>query len=275
VVDAAGQLVTVNDRARRLFNLNEQDIGRPFHDLELSDRPVELRSKSQQAYIERRPSKVFDAEWRDPAGDSVGLEVQIVPLVDEQKALLGASVTFTDVTRSRRFQQELEHANRDLEDAYAELQSTNEETRNHQRGAADHQRRALAADHRAEPGQRVPRIDLGEPGRGRGGARRRAARAGVEPPRRGPLGVRPEEVQGRHFLNLDIGLPVEQVRPALRTTLAGEETSASTMIEATNRRGRHIRIRVTCSPLLGSDQSIQGVIVLLAESVQRDGHRSR
>jgi two-component system, chemotaxis family, CheB/CheR fusion protein len=41
--------------------------------------------------------------------------------------VLGASVTFADVTRSRRYKEELEHANQGLEDAYAELQSTNEE----------------------------------------------------------------------------------------------------------------------------------------------------
>ena len=296
VVDVAGQLVIVNDRARRLFNLNEQDIGRPFHDLELSYRPVELRSKIQQAYIERRPSKVFDAEWRDPAGDSVSLEVQIVPLVDEQKALLGASVTFTDVTRSRRFQQELEHANSDLEDAYAELQSTNEEleTTNEELQSTNEELETMNEEMQStneelqtindELSLRTTELNqvnafLESIWASLGGAvvvLDAELRVLVWNHRAEDLwGVRPEEVQGRHFLNLDIGLPVEQVQPALRTTLAGEETSASTMIEATDRRGKHIRIRVTCSPLLGSDQSIQGVIVLLAESVQGDGYRSR
>jgi chromosome segregation ATPase len=36
-------------------------------------------------------------------------------------------IRFTDVTPSRRYKQELEHANQGLEDAHAELQSTNEE----------------------------------------------------------------------------------------------------------------------------------------------------
>jgi two-component system, chemotaxis family, CheB/CheR fusion protein len=84
-------------------------------------------------------------------------------------------------------------------------------------------------------------------------------------------GVRPEKVQGQHFLNLDIGLPVDQVRPALRTTLAGEEASVSTVVQATNRRGKSIQVRVTTSPLLGSDRSIRGVIVLVDDNVRRDG----
>ncbi len=53
--------------------------------------------------------------------------MQVVPLIDDQQKLLGASINFTDVTRSRRYKEELEHANQGLEDAYAELQSTNEE----------------------------------------------------------------------------------------------------------------------------------------------------
>jgi PAS domain-containing protein len=51
-------------------------------------------------------------------------------------------------------------------------------------------------------------------------------------------GVRQEEVQGQHFLTLDIGLPVDQVRPALRQAMAAEDGSRSTMVDATNRRGR-------------------------------------
>jgi two-component system CheB/CheR fusion protein len=53
--------------------------------------------------------------------------VQLLPLVDDDQVLLGASISFADVTRSRRYKEELEQANQGLEDAYAELQSTNEE----------------------------------------------------------------------------------------------------------------------------------------------------
>jgi two-component system CheB/CheR fusion protein len=35
------------------------------------------------------------------------------------------------------------------------------------------------------------------------------------------------------------------------------------MVDATNRRGRRVRCRVTCSPLVGSDKSIRGVIVVV------------
>jgi PAS domain S-box-containing protein len=127
VVDAGGYLAIANSRARELFSLKPDDIGRPFQDLELSYRPLELRSKIQQVYVERHASPVVEVEWPTADGETANLEIQITPLVDEHQVLLGASVSFADVTRSRRYKAELEHANQGLEDAYAELQSTNEE----------------------------------------------------------------------------------------------------------------------------------------------------
>jgi two-component system, chemotaxis family, CheB/CheR fusion protein len=103
VVDAAGYLAVANGRARALFNLQPDDIARPFQDLEVSYRPLELRSKIQRV----------GGAGPAPGGRAPGAA--------------RASISFADVTRSRRYKEELEHANQGLEDAYAELQSTNEE----------------------------------------------------------------------------------------------------------------------------------------------------
>jgi hypothetical protein len=70
VVDAAGYLVMANRRARSLFDLHLEDLGRPFQDLEVSYRPLELRSKIQQAHLERRPSPVYEVEWPAPLASS-------------------------------------------------------------------------------------------------------------------------------------------------------------------------------------------------------------
>lgn len=78
-------------------------------------------------------------------------------------------------------------------------------------------------------------------------------------------GVREEEVQGRSFLNLDIGLPVDQVQPALRQALSGDNGSQSTVVQAVNRRGKSVTCRVTCSPLITNDKAIRGVIVVVVE----------
>src|SRR5215212_9597119 len=69
VVDAAGQVVIANDRARDLFALRHSDVGRPLRDLPLSYRPLELRSLIERAETERRNVGIKEIEWRTPTGD--------------------------------------------------------------------------------------------------------------------------------------------------------------------------------------------------------------
>jgi two-component system, chemotaxis family, CheB/CheR fusion protein len=255
VVDAGGFLMLANARARTLFKLTTEDLARPFQDLELSYRPLELRFKIQQVYVERRPSQVDEVEWPTPSGEIAHLQVQVVPLIDDYQALLGASVNFTDVTRSRRYKEELEHANQGLEDAYTELQSTNEELETtYEEMQATNQELQTIND---ELGQRTAELNqlnafLESIWAGLDGAvtvldadlRVLVWNHGAED----LWGVRQEELQGQHFLNLDIGLPIEQVRPTLKAAMSGQDGTKSTMITATNRRGRTVSCRVSCSP---------------------------
>jgi two-component system CheB/CheR fusion protein len=300
VVDAGGYLMLANARARTLFKLTTDDLARPFQDLELSYRPLELRSKIQQVYVERRPSQVDEVEWPTPSGEVAHLEVQVVPLVDEQQVLLGASINFTDVTRSRRYKEELEHANQGLEDAYAELQSTNEElettneelqstveeleTTNEELQSTNEELETMNQEMQAtneelqtindELGQRT--IELNQLN-----AFLESIWAGLDgavtvldpdlrvlvwnPGAEELWGVRQEEVQGQHFLNLDIGLPIGQVLPALRAAMSGENGTQTSVIQATNRRGRAVTCRVTCTPLLDSDKTLRGVIMVVVD----------
>jgi two-component system CheB/CheR fusion protein len=284
VVDAGGYLAVANNRARELFNLKYEDLNRPFQDLEISYRPLELRSRIQQVYVERRPSPIYEVEWPTASGEIAYLEVQIAPLMDENQVVLGASIGFADVTRSRRYKEELEHANQGLEDAYAELQSTNEEleTTNEELQSTNEELETMNEEMQStneelqtindELGQRTSELNqlnafLESIWAGLGGAV-----VVLDPDLRVLVwnhgsedlwGVRQEEVQGQHFLNLDIGLPVDQVRPALRQAMSAEDGSRSTMVDATNRRGRRVRCRVTCSPLVGDDKAVRGVIVVV------------
>ena len=81
-------------------------------------------------------------------------------------------------------------------------------------------------------------------------------------------GLRHEEVEGSNFLALDIGLPVEQLKGVLRTTLAGTDGAGFEMaLPATNRRGRAIRCRVLGTPLRPpADPTPQGVILLMEDA---------
>src|SRR5499433_1914063 len=63
VVRADGTLSFANNRARALFRLTHQDIGKRLQDLEMSYRPIELRSLIQDAMSQRRPVARKDIPW--------------------------------------------------------------------------------------------------------------------------------------------------------------------------------------------------------------------
>src|SRR5204862_713579 len=101
VIDQDGCLVMANQQARTLFGINLRDLGRPFKDLEVSYRPIELRSRIEQAYAERRMINLKEAEWRFSETEKRYLDVQIMPLTSSIGSLVGVTVTFLDVTKSR------------------------------------------------------------------------------------------------------------------------------------------------------------------------------
>jgi two-component system, chemotaxis family, CheB/CheR fusion protein len=206
-------------------------------------------------------------------GEVIHLEVQITPLIDGNQNLLGASISFTDVTLSRRFQQELEHTNRELEDAYAELQSTNEEleTTNEELQSTVEELETI----NDELSQRTTDLNqvnafLESIWESLGGAVTvldEELRVLVWNRRAEDLwGVRQDEVQGQHFLNLDIGLPVGELVAALRSSLNGDGGKLAVKVEAVNRRGKPIEVLVTSSPLLGSQKEVRGVILITKEA---------
>ena len=51
--------------------------------------------------------------------------------------------------------------------------------------------------------------------------------------------------------------------------MSSQNGARSTMVDATNRRGRPVRCRVSCSPLVANDRSVRGVIVVVEP--QTDG----
>src|SRR5439155_1741756 len=126
VVNEAGQLVSANRRARDLFDLASTDVGRPFRDLDLSYRPLELRSLMDQAREEGRVVLAREVPWRR-GPETRHFDVEVVGLFDASGERIGASVSFTDVSRDHALRVELEHTNQELETAMEELQSTNEE----------------------------------------------------------------------------------------------------------------------------------------------------
>jgi len=128
VLDEQGRLVLANEAARTRFGLTHDDIGRPLQDLELSYRPVELRSHIDGTSRDRRQVSLKDVRTIGRDAQPSYLDVFVTPLLPaEDGPVVGTVIAFIDVTHHHDLQEQLEDAHHDLETAYEELQSTNEE----------------------------------------------------------------------------------------------------------------------------------------------------
>src|SRR5205814_8828047 len=61
-------------------------------------------------------------------------------------------------------------------------------------------------------------------------------------------GLRSEEAKGQNFLNLDIGLPTDQLRAAVRAAIGGDGEVREVVVHAVNRRGKNLACKVTSTP---------------------------
>jgi len=78
-------------------------------------------------------------------------------------------------------------------------------------------------------------------------------------------GLRSDEMRGKHFLNLDIGLPVLELTSPIRACLA-DTSHQERVVNAMNRRGKALALQVRCSRLFGNGKTgIAGVILTMKE----------
>jgi two-component system CheB/CheR fusion protein len=297
VVDRAGVLVLANRHARTLFGLGLNQVGRPFKDLELSYRPVELRSRIDQVLNERRPTTVTDVQLTLAGGGVEFLDAYLLPLVtDSETSAVG--LTFLEVGRYKALREELERAQRELEAAYEELQSINEElettneelqstneeleTTNEELHSTNEELETMNEELQstneeleatnAELRQRSLDLDeanvyleaiLGSLGSGVIVLNRQLSIRVWNRVSEDLWGLRSDEVEGQHFLNLDIGLPVDELSQPVRAAVSGESEIVDLRLPAVNRRGRAIDVDVRVAPLQRNGQAPDGVIVLV------------
>src|SRR4029078_1544134 len=95
-IDREGKLAVANLQARVQFGISPRDLGRPIQDLEISFRPLELRSRIEQTYTQRHPVSMREVEWR-PHHETRFLDIQLTPIGDPTGEIAGCSITFTDV----------------------------------------------------------------------------------------------------------------------------------------------------------------------------------
>jgi two-component system CheB/CheR fusion protein len=297
VVDEDGTLVLANESARTLFGIRGDDVGRPIQDVSVSYKPVELRSRIEQAYAEQRVVSIRNVEWTT-AGERRWFDIQIQPLSGEGGRRIGVAISFLDVTAPRRLQQELQHANEELEAAYEELQSTNEElettneelqstveeleTTNEELQSSNEELETMNEElhstneelqtindelhTRSDELHRVNALLESILRSMQGGVvvLDRELQVLLWNARAEELwGLRRDEVVGRYFLNLGIGLPVDQLQQPLRSALGAGGGASEVTLAAVDRRGRTVQCRVRVVPLHANERESGGAILLM------------
>jgi two-component system, chemotaxis family, CheB/CheR fusion protein len=299
VVDTGGLITAINERARSAFGLVAVDVGRPLQDLEISYRPLDLRSMIDEAYRSRRPVKVQDVERRGPLAEAQYFDVEVVPLLD-RGILLGTSISFTDVSGYNRVYRELERSKHALETASEELQSTNEElettneelqstveeleTTNEELQSSNEeletmneelestntelqtintelQERSIQLDHvNIFLEQIMANLKLGV------AVLDRDLRVQLWNKRAEDLwGVQASETIGQPVLGLDIGLPLNELANPIKKCLSNGDGYQELTVQATNRRGKTFTCKVQCTAVGGLDGGRS--VILLMEAV--------
>jgi two-component system, chemotaxis family, CheB/CheR fusion protein len=296
VVARDGALAMANDAARRMFGLGANDIGRQLSDLEISYRPVELRTHLARVWNEQRGAELTAVQWRSSTAQERHLDVRIVPL-SSAGTVVGALLAYVDVSASRSLEEQLGIARGELDTAHEELQSTVEElettneelqstneeleTTNEELQSTNEELETMNEELQSTNEELETRNDE---------LRERTLELndvnafletiltsmGVSVAvldsqlnvqiwnahSRELWGVTPQEAEGHHILNLDIGIPVDQLKGPLKACLSGASDREELVVEAINRRGKPFRCGIVIVPLR-SPEGISGAIVMM------------
>ncbi|HKG21322.1 MAG TPA: CheR family methyltransferase [Blastocatellia bacterium] len=300
IVDVTGSLAFANQLARAMFGLTSKEMGTPLQNLEMSYIPVELRSRIGQVYAGRRSIAVKNVEWISASGGLRVLDVQFVPLISGNGNLVGVSISYDDKSSIGELQREIERSKQEMDSAYEELQSTNEElettneelqstneeleTTNEELQSSNEELETINEELQST-NQELETINGELTDRtkelNRTNAFLEAVLRGINlaaividnemhvtswnHKAEDLWGLRADEALGQHLLNLDIGLPVEELKQPVKACLARESDLKRLTLEATNRRGKRINIQVTTTPLIGKPEQILGAILLIED----------
>jgi len=292
VVDSLGVLVSINQAARELFDVPQSDTGRALRDLEVSYKPIDLRTPIDRVVRERRPTSVQGIELKRGDGTPATFDLHVVPLIDEDGSVVGTTISLfdvsaqiqlrTDLVRMRQELQsnkeELETTNEELQSTVEELETTNEElqstneeleTLNEELESTNSELNSINSDLAMRRGEveRLNTLLLAITGNIELGAAvlDRTGRVQVWNERAADLwGVRSDEVVGHSFFELDIGLPAEQLRKLIQAGTGGATRHDELVVVATTRKGRQIRCRVMAHTL-GDGEQPSGVVLVMEE----------
>ncbi|HEX6350286.1 MAG TPA: CheR family methyltransferase [Candidatus Dormibacteraeota bacterium] len=299
LLNAEGIVVAANALVREWFGIEDSDLDRPLQDLEMSYRPVELRSLIARAHEQGRTLTIRDVEQLRESDQVRHLDLTITPLVDG-KVPIGTSLVFNDVSPFHELRRDLERAQHELETAYEELQSTNEElettneelqstveeleTTNEELQSSNEELETMNEELEStnselqnfnnelrlrteEVDQVNTFLDSIVSGLQLGlivldqSLEVRMWNDGCED----LWGVRLEEAVGRPISDLDIGLPLDDVVRMVREAAVDGASPQEATVAAVNRRGRNIRCRIVASRLPVKGDGGPAVVLLIEQ----------
>ena len=302
-IDSDDVLLYASGGARRMLDVNEHDIGRSFHDLPISHRPVELHTQINDARRQRRALRIEHLTYHRPPAPPVRLTVDLAPLTGNDGNVFAVLLTFTDTTHLFTLQQELTTAQESLETTIEELQSTNEEleTTNEELQSTNEELEATneeleatneelvatneelrSTNQRSEKANEILRQHYDEIAsyRHRADAVLRILDAGIvviDPYLKvqfwnrwneNTWGLRAEEVVGTPMLELDIGLPMKLLEEGVRRAIA-QSLPTDITVDAIHRLGQPIKCRIRMTPLVQDNHGTQGAVLLVEDAARR------
>lgn len=300
VVDDAGSVALANAPARNLLGVGDADLGRPFQDLPISYRPIELRGPIEEVFRQRTGVRLEDQEYRLNQSEVMRLTIDVRPLFNPDGSVYAVLLAFIDQTRLHTLHRELEaaqenlehsieelqSANEELETTNEELQSTNEElettneelqstneeleTLNEEARSSNEEMESVNEELRIQAEQAsVFRIYLESAMRAMNGGivvldQHHAIRSWNRWSEN-TWGLRAEEVMGTNFDLLDIGLPIQKLRDALAAVQLGREEHVDKILDGVDRRGRRILCRVRVSALSVDEGDVDGLVLIFQD----------
>ena len=292
VVDATGVVISANQYARKLFEIAPADLGRSLKDLELSYKPIDLRTPIDRVTRERRPTSTSGVEIKRADGTPGLFDIHVAPLIDDDSSLVGVAINFVDVTSAMHLRSELERLSQalqshreelettneelqstveELETTNEELQSTNEEleTLNEELESTNAELNSINTDLqlRTSEVERLNKLLFAITGNIEVGAAvlDKSMRVQVWNERAADLwGVRSDEALGKSFFDLEIGLPAEKLRALIDAGAGGHPRHDELVVTAMTRKGREIRCRVMAHTV-GDGSGPAGLVLVMEE----------
>lgn len=277
MLDRDFNVVMCNRTIQKIWGLlPKQILGKPFLNLDISYRPVDLRNRIEQVVAIGEASAVENAEYWVTKDRRLYLRIEIIPVASDVIIFLEdvtekyeinkelqvankALETANEKLLSRN--KELESSNKQLQDINEELQSTNEEleSMNEEMKATNEELKARIGELKAQKERYQLVLDSIESGiivTDRDLSVRVWNIAAADMWKSGS-----NEIMGTFLMNLDIDLPLELLAHQLREVMNTGKPAVD-RLEGTDRWGRKAIVDISINPRIERPGEPEGLVLI-------------